>query len=323
VNKPILYPWLTPVWQLLTRYHTQAHLPHAFLLSGISGLGKQALAEYFAYYLLCQNKAEAPCGVCKTCRLFQAETLPDYYQTSPEKVGKTIRIDQIRQLCQALTLTPQIAEYKVAIVCPAERMTNASANSLLKTLEEPTPNTVMLLVTDFPHRLLPTVRSRCQQVVIAAPEPAQALTWLQAEGVEHAETLLALTSGAPLAARNYASQDWLAKRATVFKDFLGILQHQTDVLALSQRWQKSYYPACLHWLMSWIIDMIRLKMVASPPDLANPDFIQGLQQGAKQQPVTVLFKRLDEVQRAIQQATGGISVNAQMLLDDVLYAWVK
>src|SRR5690349_8252481 len=125
-------------WDLLMRAFQHHRLPHAVLLIGKSGIGKKYFAEQFAQHVLC-NKHTA-CGECKSCRLIQADTHPDLIRIGPEESGQMIKIDQIRALIDIANTTSLLGGYRIILIHPASAMNHASANALLKTLEEPTPN---------------------------------------------------------------------------------------------------------------------------------------------------------------------------------------
>ena len=204
-----LYPWLEPYCASLASALEQGRIPHALLLSGQPGMGKRAFAGYIAALLLCESPTDdnAPCGRCPGCVQYQAGTHADYFHVHPEvdektgKESKAIKVDQIRELAEQLGLSSHRGGYKVALLNPAEAMNINASNSLLKTLEEPSDNTVLVLVCTHPAHLPPTIRSRCQQIRIAAPDRDAALQWLagQLPGQDPA-IYLQLANGAPLAA---------------------------------------------------------------------------------------------------------------------------
>ena len=141
-------------------------IPHALLLSGPVGVGKKQFARRFAAALLCQQPADnrVACGHCSACHLIAAGSHGDYIEISPEEDSRVIKIHQIRSLCEELGLTAQLGGHRVAIIQPADVMHNAAANSLLKTLEEPRPGVVIVLVTAKLGSLPVTIRSRCQRM---------------------------------------------------------------------------------------------------------------------------------------------------------------
>jgi DNA polymerase-3 subunit delta' len=230
-------------------------LPHALLLFGPPGVGKLALAERFAQLLLCEAKkgqGGAPCGSCDGCRWFLAGNHPDARFLEPEAVALElarpstlaeeggdepakekknpsvqIRIEQTRGLADFLNLASHRGGRRVAIVHPAEDMNAATANSLLKSLEEPPAGAVFLLVSHRPARLLPTIRSRCVPVPVPLPEPKAAAAWLGAQGVSAPERWLAFAGGAPLRALDYATGE---RGKAIERVLRGIASGNRDVL---------------------------------------------------------------------------------------------
>ncbi|MDX1655478.1 MAG: DNA polymerase III subunit delta', partial [Candidatus Competibacteraceae bacterium] len=198
-------PWHQPHWQRLAAGVEAGRLPHALLLSGPSGLGKMLFARQLTQSLLCRQPGEnlTFCGKCRGCRLLAAGSHPDITRVEPEEPGKPIKVDRVRQLCAFLGQTAR--GYKVALLSPAEAMNPSAANALLKTLEEPPPGSLLLLVTAFPARLPATIRSRCQILAFTPPLRTQALEWLspRVAGFQ-AGLLLDLTGNAPLAALEQA-----------------------------------------------------------------------------------------------------------------------
>jgi DNA polymerase-3 subunit delta' len=202
-------------------------LPHALLLHGAPGVGKLALAERFAQLLLCEDRKQGtqPCGVCSGCRWFLGGNHLDVRYLEPEtlarnqpaaeegeeekaKEGKPsnqIKIDQTRALGDFVHVVSHRGGQRVAIIHPAEDMNTATANSLLKILEEPPASAFFLLVSHRPARLLPTIRSRCVPVPVPLPDPKAAAAWLAGQGVRAPERWLAFAGGAPLRALDYAT----------------------------------------------------------------------------------------------------------------------
>ena len=151
--KNILYPWQKNQWQRLLSQHRQERLPHALLLTGAAGLGKETFARQFAQFLLCKAAGESVCGQCAGCSLILANNHPDLLMIAPEESGKNIKVDQIRDMSATLNQTAQRAGYQVAIISPAEALNRAAANALLKTLEEPSGRVLLLLVSHQPGAL--------------------------------------------------------------------------------------------------------------------------------------------------------------------------
>jgi DNA polymerase III subunit delta' len=198
------------VWSsLLAR---RAQMPHALLLVGQKGLGKFELARRFAASLLCEVPQEngLACGKCLACNWYEQGNHPDFRLLQPDalseeadvedgkkKPSQQITIDQVRGLDEFLNVGTHRHGLRIIIVNPAEAMNRSTANSLLKTLEEPAPSTLFLLISNEPLRLLPTIRSRCQVVPVPVPQHAVAVKALGEDGLADAERWLALAGGSP------------------------------------------------------------------------------------------------------------------------------
>ncbi|MFY9317285.1 MAG: DNA polymerase III subunit delta' [Burkholderiales bacterium] len=242
-------------------------LPHALLLRGAPGVGKLALAERFAQFLVCEQKKHAnqPCGRCEGCHWFAAGSHPDIRYLEPESLGRytqvaeegeelkakegkpstQIRIEQARALGEFVHVVSHRGGRRVAIVHPAEDMNTATANSLLKILEEPPAGAVFLLVSHRPARLLPTIRSRCVPVPVPVPDQKAAAAWLAKQGLKNAERWLAFAGGAPLRALEYATGERGEAIERVLRSFaagdrngLGDVKQREDLEHLAEVLQK-------------------------------------------------------------------------------------
>jgi len=152
------------VLKILNGILRTGNIAHAYLFYGPPSVGKHTVAQAFAKALVCRTPADdgAPCGECLLCRKAAKNVLTDIIELAPD--GARIKIDQVRQLKKDLAFGPLEARYKVVIIDPADAMTTEAANSFLKLLEEPVSGVVHILVTSTISGLLPTIRSRCQQV---------------------------------------------------------------------------------------------------------------------------------------------------------------
>ena len=240
-----LPPWLEESWHSLSERLSQNRLPHALLLSGAAGLGKRALANTLADAALCERRGTDgfACGSCRSCHLIAAGSHPDRVHLSFElrddgKPRTEIVIEQIRTLSQRLSLSSQFGGKQVVIIDPADRMNASAANALLKTLEEPSASTVIVLVSDQPSRLPATIRSRCQRLQFHVPERASAMAWLVGQGIAAKEGELALAAmlGNPGRALEALSDGSLKLRSECLRDLKVLSSQRGNALGIAEAW---------------------------------------------------------------------------------------
>lgn len=194
------YPWLQPILAQLTLLATQQRMAHALLISGMAGLGKRPLANALSAFLLCKQPInQQACGQCKSCLLLAAGNHPDILLLNPE--SNTIGVDDIRRLIEFTQGAAQQQGNRVIILPQAQRMSEAAANALLKTLEEPPQGCFLLLLSEQPQRLKATLLSRCQQWRVAPLNETALLSWLAEQCEKPIPAFLyRYTGGAPLQA---------------------------------------------------------------------------------------------------------------------------
>lgn len=320
-------PWQMTQWRQLQSRHAQGTLPHALLFTGPRGMGKDWIADCLMRSLLCERPAEdlVPCGECRSCRLFTAGTHPDVLRIIPEEGRKDISVDQVRQLAAFQILTPQYGGWKVAIITPAERMNTHAANALLKTLEEPSANTLLILCTANPAFLLPTIRSRCQTVRFPPQQGNEAATWLaerRGQSLAEATVLLRHAGGAPLLAAELAGHH-KELQAQLFGSLEAIVKGTADPVALAADWHSrplSELGELLALLYHGCADMIRLQL-GIRQRLASPELQGCMQTVAQQLDLQDMFTKLERVQQVLRQLPG--SLNTQLLLEELLIDWSR
>ncbi|MBK1645302.1 DNA polymerase III subunit delta' [Thiocapsa imhoffii] len=269
-------PWMTAQWQRLLASRQAGRLAHGLLVSGLPGLGKRHLVDLFARSLLCHTPTAAgfACQRCPDCVLVAAHNHPDLLRIGPDSEAKSsdISIDTVRALVDRGALTPSRGAWKVTILDPADHLTAAASNALLKTLEEPPGVALIVLVTEYPSRLPATIRSRCLQLKIPLPPSELALQWL-VEQVEDgsAPLRLALAHGAPLRALASFDANLLQARRERLDGFFALLRGTRDPLGEAAAWQALGPPLALEWLAGWFTDLLRLKASECAPHLDNPD----------------------------------------------------
>lgn len=316
------YPWQHMQWSRVQQRLDAGTLPHALLLTGPSGLGKLEFARALAKRVLCgRPSGEGACGECRDCQLFEAGTHPDMHWVAPEEEGKAIKVDQIRPLADFVGLTRHRGEHKVAVIAPADAMNPNAANSLLKTLEEPTPGTILILVSARPGYLPATVRSRCQTLEFSTPPRGQALEWLKSRGIaaDMLETVLAIGQGAPLRALELGSPERLELRQRFLTDLLALAGGELGAVEAAERWKGEDIEALIEWQLNWIQDVIRIAVTARVELARDPAAGRGLHALAESIDLSALFECHDALieHRRLLVAP----LNAQLRLEDSLLLW--
>lgn len=318
----IPYPWQHALWHGLANRLAEGRMPHALLFAGPAGLGKRHLADILAAALLCEqrNGEGLPCGTCHSCQLFAAGNHPDYLHLRPEEEKRTIGIDQIRELAAYFSLKSHYGRHKVVVLEPADVMTLASANALLKTLEEPAPGNLLVLCSDQPASLLATIRSRCQKVSFAPVAPALALPWLEQRLAQRsqAQLLFALAGGMPLKALALAEEGSLASREMVLHDIDALMARSGDAVQIAGRWHQQGAAECLRWLHQLLLDVARIAAGAGDL-LRNPDQKALLERLAEGMDLVSLHQLMDKLHLALTQVKG--QANPQLLLEELLVGW--
>lgn len=331
MTMPVL-PWhVALVEDLVAR---RATLPHALLIHGRDGIGMLELARALAQSLLCESgRGGVACGVCPACGWFREGNHPDFREVRPEVLDEAeeradeagdgekddkrslfIKIDQIRALADFMMLTTHRDGMRVLVLHPVEAMKAEAANSLLKTLEEPPPKTLIILVTARMGRLLATIKSRCRKLPAPVPSRKQSLEWLKAQGVQQPENALASAGGAPLDAAQFAEAEYQSARAKFVRALAG---KQSDMLACAQAFEKSGVADPLVWLHTWVYDLL-LGANALPPSYF-PDQSEALQRIAK----TAEPKKLHRYESSLREARRLVHhpLNPRLFLEQLLISY--
>lgn len=310
-------PWQNGQWQRLQRQRERDQLPHALLLAGPPSVGKRRFARALAKALLCHQPGAdgLACGACRSCTLLAAGTHPDWAWVAPEEAGKAIKIDQVRAVVDSVAQTAQQGGRKLVVIEPAEALNRNAANALLKTLEEPSGSAVLLLVTDAPGRLLPTIRSRCQRLDFPLPPEAATRAWLEplAVDAERLERALTESGHRPLFARALLDNDGINQRQELAQALVAVLEGRASAVALADQWQQQDWETLLEWLQGRVAQALRSALggAAQPRD----PLLDVLKSGSPQ----ALFGVLDRIQSLLAQSRGGGNPNRQLALENLLF----
>jgi DNA polymerase-3 subunit delta' len=247
--------------------------------------------------------------------LSRAGSHPDLHWLRRLEDKKTIGVDQVRDVAEQLGMTSLRSGRRMAIVVPAHVMTANAQNALLKTLEEPAPGTLIVLVTSRPSGLLATLRSRCQRVEIARPPAEQALLWLQAELAASPEPgLLELAGGAPLKAAGLAPHagSLEAQMPALLEE---VLAGRAEVTRVAADLLGDGLPARLDWLETWFARALRRRLLPGATRLTIPGGPL-LQRLAAEVTISGAFRIVDRLRESRRLLEG--SAAAQLVIESLL-----
>lgn len=297
-------PWHEAVWAGLNNAIEQGRMPHALLISGSSGIGKQRLATALAQRLLCSAQLNNhACGACKSCQLLNAGFHPDLSVLEPAEEGKDILIGDVRKLCSTLDKTAQQGGWKVAIINPSEAMNISASNALLKSLEEPQGKTLLVLVSHRPSLLSATIRSRCQKIPLLTPCLDAAWQWLgDVSGQDsNVDKALEVAAGRPLLALQYIQNGTLQEQQSFQGVIESVRRSELSFVDAAQQCSKLNPAIALEWFMTYL-------HLAVTQDVA----VQSNQN---------VYLFLDRLNHMHQMIVSGSTVNQQLLWEELLMSW--
>jgi len=318
MTSTVLPDWFAPARDEVTKALAGDRLAHGLIIHEDPGAGGREFARWIAQRVNCRERTRAPCGECQECRWIESGQHPDVTLLAPEEESVQILIEQVRALVADLALTAHGNGYKVAMITPAEAMNPNAANALLKTLEEPPPRTLLLLVTSQPSRLLPTLRSRCSRLRLAGPSREAAARFLaEARGPGPWEEALAATGSGPFALLEADPAALARLRADTLDTLKDIGSGKIQPPGVAERWADRSHskdlPLRLACLESWVTD--RILESASNRDLTH------LSGQAMPQNICRLFELSDAVRDMRKLSL--TSINKGMAVEALLWRWAR
>jgi DNA polymerase-3 subunit delta' len=311
------YAWQAEQWQRLLQQRSDDKLPHAIMLAGPSGIGKLQFAQAHAQLLLCLSPVSGSiCGRCKSCILSAAGTHPDLCVVRPEDGSRVIKIDQVRRLTEFVSKTSQQGGMKLIVIEPVEYLNINAANALLKSLEEPSAGTLLLLVSHVPSQVMATIRSRCQKIDFALPDKAAALEWLTplSAGLADPSYLLACAGGAPVAARALMEGDQLDARQQLAQALVDIAKQQVSPLDVAAKLSKREPLDVLANIMQWL--QMGIRQQTEEADNLEPVVLV-----LADVPQMTVFRFWDKLVVVKRQLLSMANPNKQLLLEELLLDW--
>lgn len=263
------------ILKILTRVIKTRRLSHAYLFSGNEGIGKRLTAIAFAKILLCSSEGSESCGDCSACVQVDGGNHPDLIMVEPQK--GTITIDNVRNIKRELSRKSFAGGYKICVIDEAEKMNVRAENALLKTLEEPSPDTLIILITGQPYLLLPTILSRCQHIKFQPLSNSIAAELVMEKGKVDRQTaalMVSLTGGSPGKALELKIDYFKELRDSWVDQSSSSLRVEgegTFNLAEDFGSEKDKVNLKLNLLRLWYRDMILYKIYGNSDCLLNKD----------------------------------------------------
>jgi DNA polymerase-3 subunit delta' len=323
-----ILPWQRAPWEQLWNAKQQQRLAHALLLVGIDGIGKSQFAYAFAAAILCSQPGDTGvrCGTCHSCCMINAKMHPDLVIIEPEEAGKKIGVDQIRSIIKNVNETTLKGGFRVIVINPATAMNVNAANALLKTLEEPAPNTLLILVSNQSLRLPATILSRCQKVNFSRPTSDEALHWLNQQMTDakvDPQLLLKLADGAPLKALVMLENDLLSLRHELYQGFHSLSAGQGNPIQMAAKWQDADHLSVVDLLLSWLTDLLRFKLTQNHADLVNADYKNEITRISISLLQNNVLAYMDHLQQTRADLLSSVNLNKQLLLEDLFIRWAQ
>lgn len=259
---PKILPWHAFQWEVLAKVRQSDRLGHALLLSGSRGVGKGIFARRLAAMLLCRNAEQPICGVCPSCRQLAAGAHPDFTYVTREDKKRYITVDAVRAMCAALGMTSHNGGSKIAIIDPVDALNHSGVNALLKTLEEPAPGTLLLLITEHVLALPATLRSRCQTLRFAVPAEEDTCHWLSTRmpesDAQSFRSAVDLARGAPLRALEILENGQVLTASGHWKQTMDAMTSgHCDPLRAASEIDREQADDFIRWFAGWLHDRLR------------------------------------------------------------------
>ncbi|MCP2520192.1 DNA polymerase III subunit delta' [Candidatus Aminicenantes bacterium AC-335-A11] len=308
------------VKKILQAFIEKERLPHALIFAGPEGSGKKLMALGLAKALNCEKSKIEPCNECSQCNSIDNENHPDVIIISPE--GQFIKIDQMRFLIQTAYLKPMVGYYRVYIIDQAEKLNEEASNAILKILEEPPSFTIIILITNNPSFLLPTIRSRCQIIPFSSIKREEIESILRENGYDEEKArLISLLAEGNL--EKALSFDWevvFEKKQKAFEIFKNLIKKENIFQTYKRLERESYssgfkeeFRDFLELMISFCRDIILLKEGGDTRYLLNPNFLLEFKEIERFVDQNEIQKYMEEIENLIYSFEKNVKI--RMLMD--------
>ncbi|KGQ33822.1 DNA polymerase III subunit delta' [Gallibacterium genomosp. 2] len=323
-TKIVDLPWVFPIYQQIIQAFLAGYGHHALLIRSADNNGAEQFCFALAQWLLCEDKqSQEACGHCRQCQLFLHHSHPDFYFIHSEE-GKKISVDTIREVADKLSRRSQQQTSKVVYLQGIEQLTEAAANALLKTLEEPTEDCYFILQTNVEHRVLATIQSRCQQWALPLPTMQQGIDWLQQQGfsdLEQMKTALLMNYQRPFAAKISLEKGEIAQRLAFLRQFWKFYRNK-NLLILLPYFETEQSVTQINWLESFLLDTLKCSLHIYQNWLCR-DLQSGIIAFAQAVPTLKIYRALLIVRQMRADLMSINGVNQELIITDGLIKMIE
>lgn len=308
---------------VLSRALENGRIAHAYLFHGPDGIGKRLIAVALAKAIVCDE--QRGCGNCIPCRKIDHQNHPDFHILEPD--GNSIKIEQVRSVQRDLSLKPLESPRKICLIEEAELMTTAAANALLKTLEEPRGDTLLILLCAQPNRLLETIRSRCQSLPFTRHPNSRIQAELEQQlDIEAPEShiLAALSEGSFKKAFGKDRELYIEERRELLKTLTGLSSGSIlPVLAFAEQLagDKTVLPDILEIFQAFYRDVLLFLQGRNVNELVNLDLREKISRTAAKESLPSILAKLDALAETRRQLDR--NVNSQLAMEVLLLKLVS
>lgn len=302
-----LTPWQEEPFAHLSQQLVQDQLPHSILVLGEEGVGRDDFCQFIAEWMLCNapDKSQGPCGQCKSCQLFEAGSHPDYHLLQIEEGKTQIAISQVRELIQHMQESAHQAGWKLANITNIHALNASSFNALLKTLEEPQDNTLLLLQAEQLQGVPATIKSRAQILKVGVTDISMTREWLKQRHDfldEEMETTLQLFPTAPYKVETFVKNGEAFKSGEFIFDYADVITAKQLPMDIAERWQEEL-ENCVFWCQLMFHDVLLLQQAGKEGDIQlqkQHKALEVIASTVNAKGVMLLLNKIIEIQRLIK-----------------------
>lgn len=311
--------WHFSSWEKINSARKNGKLPHALLITGEQGVGKKLFSDQLSQSLLCKSPTNLEaCNNCSACKTYLSGAHPDFLEIDLLEDKQQISVDQIRKITTFLNKSRSFDAYKVVLIQNVDRLNLNASNSLLKSLEEPTKQTILILVSSQYSQLLATVKSRCQRLMIPTPSFEDGFEWLNSQSDDNNDEKskelikrkLILSSNKPLQALDLTEDD-LEQHDDFLNDLILLSKAQINLLHVAKKWEPYEFKTLLDWQLRYLQNNIKSHLTN-----INYNEINELNDCIDKSSYWHLYKDLLHLKQTVHT-----SVNTLMSIENMLLLW--